>query len=215
MFDSTFILYILYILFFLSYFIVHSILASLSFKAWFLHSFPRVTPYYRLFFNLLSIVLFLPLVFLLTFYPGDSLWQWHGLEAWIANLIALFTTIAFLISLSDYDMTEFFGLYPFKKYNKTMNPSPKEHFCLGRFHLYVRHPWYFFLLLLIWTRDMTTYYFLVANLMTLYLIIGSYLEEQKMILNFGKRYQEYRKRVPGLIPLPWKYLTRSEADLLL
>jgi protein-S-isoprenylcysteine O-methyltransferase Ste14 len=216
MFNSVF---FLYLTFFISYFIIHSLLASLAFKAWFSKKFPKINGYYRLIFNIVSVILFIPLLALTIIFPGDSIWQWTGVEAWFANSIAVFALIAFYLSLSDYDMTEFLGLYPFKK-----NTGPcvtksqgqfQEHFCLGRFHLYVRHPWYFFLLLLIWTRDMTTYQLMVAILLTLYLVVGSYLEEKKMIIYFGKGYQMYRKKVPGLIPLPWKYLTRSEADLLL
>ncbi len=62
---------------------------------------------------------------------------------------------------------------------------------------------------------MTTYQFLTAVLISLYLIIGSYLEEQKMISYFGEVYRMYQQKVAGLIPLPWKFLTRKEADRLL
>lgn len=204
--------FLLYIVLFLSYFIIHSIFASLFFKNWFYTKFPRVKPYYRLLFNIISVILFVPLIILMMVYPGETLWQWTSWQAWVANTIALLAIIGFYISLSDYDMADFFGLYPFKE-KSIQNIS--DSLFIGRFHLHIRHPWYFFLLLLIWTRDMTTYQLLVAVLSSLYLIIGSYLEEKKMLISFGQCYRDYQNKVPGLIPLPWKYMTRTEADLLL
>jgi len=78
----------------------------------------------------------------------------------------------------------------------------------------VRHPWYFLGLVLIWTRDMDPAFLLSASAMTLYFVVGSLLEERKLIRYHGEVYRRYRKRVPGLIPLPWKYLPAEEADRL-
>lgn len=52
---------------------------------------------------------------------------------------------------------------------------------------------------------------LVSSLaMTLYLVVGSYLEERKLVLEYGEMYRRYQQKVPGLIPLPWKYLKHEE-----
>lgn len=50
---------------------------------------------------------------------------------------------------------------------------------------------------------------------TLYFVIGSRLEEQKLLTYHGDTYRRYMARVPGLIPLPWKSLTAEEARVLL
>jgi len=209
MLDSVF---LLYIVLFVVYFIIHSLLASLWFKKWCFTHWPSLEVRYRLIFNILSMILFVPLVMLLVLYPGEMLWQWSGWKALIANSMAFAAAIAFYLSLADYNMNEFFGINLSKL---RINALPKqEQFYIGRFHLYVRHPWYFFLLVILWTRDMTTYQLLAAIMITLYLIIGSYLEEKKLIHCFGNSYRLYQKKVPGLIPLPWKCLSREEADQL-
>ncbi|MFK5985386.1 MAG: hypothetical protein QM479_08160 [Pseudomonadota bacterium] len=210
MFDSVFIVYFVYIV---AYFIVHSVFASLWFKQWFFIYCPNLRVNYRLFFNILSMVLLIPLILLLLIYPGEKLWQWLGWQAIFFNLLAIIAMIGFYLSLSDYDLNEFFG-FDLSSFSLYSQPA-KEQLHIGRFHLYIRHPWYFFLLVLIWTRDMTTYQLLTAALITAYLIVGSYLEERKLHVYFGKVYQQYQQRVPGLFPLPWKYLTRKEADKLL
>jgi hypothetical protein len=45
----------------------------------------------------------------------------------------------------------------------------------------------------------------------LYFIVGAWLEERKLEAHFGAAYRKYRSRVPGLIPLPWKRLSATEA----
>jgi hypothetical protein len=52
---------------------------------------------------------------------------------------------------------------------------------------------------------------LSAIMITLYFIIGSLLEERKLLAYYGEAYREYRQRVPGLFPLPWRNLSREQA----
>lgn len=54
-----------------------------------------------------------------------------------------------------------------------------------------------------------------ALAITAYLVVGSMLEERKLIANFGNAYQQYREAVPALIPLPWKYLSVEAAVALM
>jgi hypothetical protein len=54
-----------------------------------------------------------------------------------------------------------------------------------------------------------------ALAITLYFVIGSWFEERKLEVHFGATYREYRKRVPGLIPLPWKHLSVHDSEELM
>jgi protein-S-isoprenylcysteine O-methyltransferase Ste14 len=46
-----------------------------------------------------------------------------------------------------------------------------------------------------------TFNLLALNLgLTLYIIIGAYFEERKLLLEFGGAYTEYRQKTPMLIP---------------
>ncbi len=47
--------------------------------------------------------------------------------------------------------------------------------------------------------------------MSLYFIIGSHLEEKKLIAFHGDQYRLYRKYVAALIPLPWRILNKQKA----
>jgi methanethiol S-methyltransferase len=194
-----------------AYFALHSLLSASATKAWVDRLWPRLMPSYRLVFNLTSIVTLLPVLWLVYGTEGNWLWQWKGIWGWIANGVALVALLFFFASTRAYDMNEFLGLHQFK----TQDNNVVQTFTLSIFHRFVRHPWYCFALVLIWTRDLTAPLLVSAIAITLYFFIGSKLEERKLLAIYGEKYRRYMKKVPGLIPLPWKYLTASEADTLL
>ena len=47
---------------------------------------------------------------------------------------------------------------------------------------------------------MTINTFTMAMGATLYILIGAYFEEKKLVREFGTAYQEYKSRTPMLIP---------------
>ncbi|BCK87956.1 hypothetical protein MIZ01_1753 [Sideroxyarcus emersonii] len=197
----------------LAYFALHSALASLAVKRRVAAAWPRLMPYYRLTFNLLASLLILPILWLTYRDPGPLLWRWQGAAAWLTNVLALAALLGFWLSLKSYDMQEFLGLRQLRL--DVRKVEDQEHFHLSPFHRHVRHPWYFFGLVLVWTRDMNATTLLSSVFITLYFIIGSRLEEQKLLAYHGDTYRRYMARVPGLIPLPWKSLTAEEAEALL
>ncbi|MDP2827825.1 MAG: hypothetical protein Q8O37_04385 [Sulfuricellaceae bacterium] len=199
-------------LFWLIYFVLHSTLAALGAKRWVARQHPDWLPAYRLIFNILAVLLLIPGAWLTYQYPGDALWQWQGYAAWAANGIAGVALLGFLFS-SPYDLQAFLGLRQWRA--RTGRVEDEEGFRISPLHRFVRHPWYFLGLLLIWTRDMNQSMLLSSSMITLYLIIGSRLEEHKLLAYHGNVYREYMACVPGLLPLPWKFLRRNEADSLL
>ena len=198
---------------FIAYFAIHSLTASLWLKQQMATRLPALVPYYRLLFNALSLLLALPLIAVVVLYPGEILWQWRGLSFYVANGLALLAAIAFVFSLKMYDMAEFWGMRQLRE--RIEEVKDLEQFKISTFHRFVRHPWYTMLLVLIWSRDMSTTQLLTYSLVTLYLVVGSRMEERKLIAYHGEIYRLYRQRVPGLLPLPWRYLNKAEAEQLL
>ena len=198
---------------FISYFAFHSLMASLMVKQWVARRWPGLMPYYRLMFNALAIILSIPLAVLVLLYPGEPLWQWQGLGFYFTSALALLAVTGFVYSLNHYDLSEFWGTRQLKEGNQSVHDQEK--FQISPFHRYVRHPWYFFGLVIIWTRDVSSVQLVVYLLVTAYFIYGSRLEEKKLIAYHGEVYKKYQQKVAGLFPLPWKILSREEADNLL
>lgn len=197
----------------LLYFLIHSALASLSCKRWVAAHWPSVMPAYRLLFNLQSLLLLLPPLYIAYTMDGPWLWRWQGAAAWFANALALVAIGLFLWTTRYYDSGAFSGLKQWRERIGTV--EDQERFHLSPLHRFVRHPWYLLGLVLIWTRDMNIAFLLSSLAASAYFIIGSRLEEGKLIAYHGERYRRYRQRVPGLFPLPWRFLNENEAKVLL
>lgn len=187
----------------LGYFVVHSLLASLPIKRWVAANKPGFMPVYRLAFNVIAIVLLVPIVWL-TARAWPVLWQWQGIASWIANVLKVLALLGFIWSLKYYDLREFFGVKQLRTHQ--LIPEDQEIFRLSPLHRFVRHPWYFFALVLLWTQDMNVGRLITSGMATLYFVIGSRMEEKKLLVYHGERYRRYMEQVPGLLPLPWKFL---------
>ena len=190
------------------YFVLHSALASMRMKRWATGAAPWLARYYRLLFNIFALLLLLPLGWLNLQWGGPSLWQWTGAGRWLSHLAFLIGVIGFFWSLRYYDGGEILGT---RQWLHGRTADVHGDFRLSPLHRFVRHPWYALLLLILWTRDMDAAGLLVTVLINAYLVVGSHLEERKLVMAFGEPYKHYRERVPGLIPRPWKYLSAAEA----
>lgn len=195
------------------YFLIHSLLASLAIKSWLAGRWPQWLPAYRLAYNGIALALLLPLLGLLVLWHGPSLWVWSGAWAWLANGLTVLALAGFAWSLRYYDGAEFLGMRQWCR--GVRGVEDQERFTLSPLHRYVRHPWYSLGLVLLWTRDMDPALLLSALLISLYFLIGSRLEERRLLVYHGEVYRRYRERVPALIPLPDRYLSRAEASALL
>jgi protein-S-isoprenylcysteine O-methyltransferase Ste14 len=195
------------------YGLIHSGLACPASKTWFRRRFPSRFRAYRLLFNLIAGLLLVPPLWLLFSYPGPALWQWPPVAGWIADAAALAALAGFLWSMKIYDSGEFLGLRQLRQ--AALEPDRPAPLRLSPAHRLVRHPWYFFGLVILWTREMNAALLVTALILTLYIVVGSRREETDLIARYGEQYREYRRRVPSLIPLPWRYLNARQAQEIL
>ena len=196
----------------LLYGILHSLLASRRCKVWFRARYPHGYRGYRLAFNLLSLLLLAPPLWLLSTYSGETLWHWPTTMRWLFDAAALAAIAGFVSTISAYDSGEFFGISQLR--SDVPEVDDQAPMSLSWAHRYVRHPWYFFGLVIIWTREMNAALLLSAVVLTLYLLIGSRMEERKLLSIYGERYRRYMREAPGLVPRPWRFLSRKQAEQL-
>lgn len=191
---------------------LHSLLASRRVKAAVATRWPGRTRSYRLAYNLLAVALLAPLAAWTLALDGPSVIAWTGPAWWLAQGAALAALAAFAASLRAYDLDHFLGLRQWRGTAPITDGGvePWEPLRISGLHRFVRHPWYFFGLVILWTRDLHLAGFLGALAITGYLVVGSRLEERKLIQAYGDAYRAYRERVPGLIPLPGRHLSPGE-----
>lgn len=196
----------------LTYTVLHSVFASLWLKRRMAMRWPRWAPAYRFAFNVVAVVLLAPPLWLTVVWRGPLLWSWDGVWAWLANGLALTAVAGFVWSTRYYDMAVFTGSAQWATRNSAAeDPGGLR---LSPLHRHVRHPWYSLGLVILWTRDMDEARLVSALCITLYLWLGSLLEERKLLACHGAAYARYRERVPGLMPWPGRSLSADEARAL-
>ncbi len=188
---------------------VHSLLASDGAKAlarrWFGQ---RVDRWYRLAYNVLAYVALVPSDTLIAAFPDRELYvlpdPWYNVA--IAARVA--AVIGLLYGISRLGVWDFFGLRQILQ-APTGDSTRRPQLLTSGIYAWVRHPKYLFVLGILWFASRMT-----VNLMALYLVfslylyIGTFFEERRLVREFGSEYLEYRRRVPRILPIRWGH--RSE-----
>lgn len=198
----------------IGYFAIHSLLADRRVKQWVEDRWPGVMRWYRAGYNLLAIGLLIPPLGMMILWRGELLLHWQGWAGWVADGLAVASLGLFFWTLRYYDMGEFAGTRQLAT-QETHVDDMMEAFSLSPLHRFVRHPWYTLALVILWTRDMDLMQLVSTGWASAYFFIGSRLEERKLADFHGAVYRRYRKMVPGLVPLPWRYLTADQAARLI
>jgi protein-S-isoprenylcysteine O-methyltransferase Ste14 len=154
--------------------------------------------YGRLVFNCLAVVIVLLPFAISARLPVILLWDEPDWLRWTRYGVSAAVVLAFFHTLKFYSLPAFLGL---KAETQGLTFSP--------WHRRVRHPWYFLTLILIWTHTMTETWLVTALCITLYLVVGSRIEEKRILRYHPGSYADYCRIVPGLIP--WRGCALDEA----
>jgi protein-S-isoprenylcysteine O-methyltransferase Ste14 len=181
-----------------AYGVLHSLLASSAVKLWFRNRLgARVDRFYRLAYNSFAIISFLPTFALLVWQPGILLYRLGPPWAALAMAGQVLSTVLLVIGFLQTDVRSFLGLRQL-----TAEREHTPHLVVRGLYHWVRHPLYTAGLFLIWLTPVMTSGVLAFNLMlTLYVVVGSRLEERRLVAEFGVAYEEYQHRVPSLFPV--------------
>lgn len=176
------------------YGLLHSLLATSRFKTLMLRYFSKKN-HYRIWYNVIATLLLIGLLTIQFSVKSNALWTNSYVEQFVGILSVIVGVYLMRSAFRSYSTSEFLGL--------TATADEFSAFCQDGLLAYVRHPLYSATLLIIWgaflfsnTSSMLT----MCMALTLYLIIGIYWEEKKLIAAYGDVYKEYRQRVPMLIP---------------
>lgn len=171
---------------------------------------------YRQIYNLLALATLLVALYVSHSNLTTELVVWRG--AWIIVPVVAWSIAAvfFIIAAINYDLADFVGTGA-KSSDPRSEAQPAT--IAGRLsfswsHRFVRHPWYFAMLLMLWVRNLTTGW-VVANIcITAYVIIGMVCEESRLQRDYGSVWRQYKSAVPALLPLPGRTMSMSQLDNL-
>lgn len=176
--------------------LVHSLLASLSFKSFLAKSLGKsLMRGYRLFYNLFSLVSFSPILYLVATLPDTPLYSVPAPISYLMLLGQGVGAVLLLVGVLQTDTLYFVGLRQFFE-----QEQPAKFVTSGLYRL-VRHPLYTAGLLFLWlSPQVTVNSFTLYVAATIYILIGAYFEERKLLREFGAAYAEYKTKTPMLIP---------------
>ena len=181
----------------LAFFIQHSVMLRRSFRRR-LAKFIRVE-YHGALFTIASGVVLLILV---VFWQKSAyvLATPQGIIRWLMRAVFILAILCFYWCFRALGSFDAFGLDPILNNLRGKDPSPLPFIVRGPYR-WVRHPLYFFSLLLIWScPDLSLDRLLYNVLWSTWIIVGSVLEERDLVADFGEPYRDYQSKVPMLIP---------------
>lgn len=194
--------YLSLILFWVIFFVMHSITASSVAKDYANTRSPIIKSYYRLGFNLLSLLLLIPVVYTYFSLPLEYVLPVTLVKEIIGLGLIIFGTYILIAGFKNYRTDEFIGTYQAKNHHE-FHPTKLSR---SGWNGVVRHPLYFGGILIIiglFLMTPTIKLGLTGLLTILYLYIGSLWEEKKLVKEFGKTYTRYQQEVSMLLPIKW------------
>lgn len=164
-----------------------------------------VEGWYRLAYNVFSVASIVPVLLLMAALPDRVLYVVGPPCLFLLLGIQAVGVLGFLWGAFSVDLWRFLGVRQVLAYfSGEALPLPDETLQEGGIYKIVRHPLYLFSLLVIWPIPMMTLNLLVFNAgATVYLVVGSLIEERRLLDAYGETYRRYRRRVPWLIPRPF------------
>ncbi|UFW46845.1 MULTISPECIES: methanethiol S-methyltransferase [Bradyrhizobium] len=176
--------------------IQHSVMARPAFKRWLVKFLPAACQ--RSTYVLLSSLI------LLLFWQWRPIpapvWQASGVAAWLLTGVHW---LGWLIVFASSYMIDHFDLFGLRQAFSALKGSEisGQTFKTPLLYKIVRHPLMLGFLLAFWaTPTMTSGHLLFAIANTVYILVALQFEERDLIAEFGETYQQYRRRVPMLVP---------------
>ncbi len=197
--------YVVLILFWVAWCAVHSSMISLTFTGFVKKRLGARYHFYRLFFNLVAALTLIPPVWYTSQLRKQLLWQLEGfpnLVRWSLLVVVLVLSVA---GAMKYDLGQFLGVRQIMSGRSPNALTKSGELDTSGILSVTRHPWYLAALIFVWTGNFEIYCstLIVKVILTAYLIIGTILEERKLVVEYGDVYLHYQQRVSMLFPWKW------------
>jgi protein-S-isoprenylcysteine O-methyltransferase Ste14 len=189
----------------LAFGVVHTTLAAIRVKNWARGRWGAqpVDRWYRIYFSLVSVLTFVPVLLLSILLPDRPLYAIPPPWVWLTTALQMVALILFTWALFQTNVSRFIGLEQLVHGGEPIPAHRHERLVTSGPYAWVRHPLYSTAIAVMWLwPDMSVNRAGFFAISTAYFYLGSIPEEQKLIEEFGDAYRRYQQVVPRLIPRP-------------
>jgi methanethiol S-methyltransferase len=158
--------------------------------------------FYRLFFNAVAILTLIPVLWYSHSLSQEPVFRWEGVWLVPKYLLQACGILLFIAGGRHYSLGQFVGISQLRGASSGGLATGGGIDSRGVLGL-VRHPWYTAVVLLLWTGDLNMPALVGNVVLTVYVVIGTLLEERKLVHEFGDAYRTYQRRVSMFIPMNW------------
>ena len=176
--------------------LIHSLVASHGFK-----DFLRRTlgdgfmKFYRLLYNVFAVISIAPVLYLMVVLRNKVLYRIHSPWSYLMLAGQGVSALLLFVAVLQTDVLSFVGL------RQLVEEEKPGRLVTGGLYRVVRHPLYTFSLAILWfSPAVSLNSFIVYASLTLYILVGIYFEERKLLHEFGEAYARYKSVTPMLIP---------------
>jgi protein-S-isoprenylcysteine O-methyltransferase Ste14 len=156
--------------------------------------------FYRLLYVILSFVFLIPVLYYTRLWASPDIFSYGSVANVVRYaLMALAVFIFIKAFLIDYDLLTFSGIRQMRQFRKNEIKQSGEIKKTGLLGI-VRHPLYLGVIIFCWCNTFSITDIVINSVLTVYIFIGTLLEEKKLILEFGDSYVQYKKEVPMIVP---------------
>jgi methanethiol S-methyltransferase len=185
----------------IGYCVIHSYLISIRFTNLMTRLLKDYYAFYRLFYILFSLALLIPLINFTTQSDTKIIITYSYTLSILRYALMYSALLMFFVAFFfNYDSLSFFGIRQMLDFGKTKKTNPSEALKRNGLLGMMRHPMYLALIVYLWCQTFRTMDIVINIVLTIYVIIGTILEEKKLVLEFGDTYIKYQQEVPMLIP---------------
>jgi protein-S-isoprenylcysteine O-methyltransferase Ste14 len=158
--------------------------------------------FYRLFFNSVAMLTLIPVLWYAHSLRQGAIFRWEGV--WLGPRYLLLACGILLVVAGGrhYSLGQFAGISQLRGASSGGIATGGGIDSSGVLGL-VRHPWYTAVVLLLWAGDLDMASLVGNGVLTVYIVVGTLLEERKLVHEFGDAYRSYQGRVSMFVPLKW------------
>lgn len=162
--------------------------------------FPRYHVFGRLAYVVFSTATLALLFVWLRTLPEQILWEWTGGWKWVRGLGLAEAGLLFWLGSRSFSGSTFLGLTRIRNHLANLPPEDAAFTRSGILGI-IRHPWYTgTLIFLAFCLPVTDVNLIWRLVFAIYVLIGTELEERKLLREWGESYAAYRREVPRFFP---------------